>query len=158
MLESIPVNRDMQKSVEAFLTEHWGSPVIVSRGRLHQAHKLQGFAVLSGEDVKGLITFNIIDDECEIVSLDSLLENRGIGTALIARVTERAREARCKKIVLVTTNDNTKAIRFYQKRGFNMAGLRLNAVPEARGLKPQIPTYGSDGIPILHEIVFEKAL
>lgn len=56
--------------------------------------------------------------ECEIISLDSLIENQGIGTKLIEKVIETARQHQCKRIWLITTNDNIKAIRYYQRRGF----------------------------------------
>ena len=57
-----------------------------------------------------------------------------------------------------TTNDNLKAMGFYQRRGFDMARLYRNAVDAARSIKPEIPTVGEDGIPLRHEIEFEKIL
>ncbi|GAE90166.1 acetyltransferase [Acetivibrio straminisolvens JCM 21531] len=59
---------------------------------------------------------------------------------------------------MITTNDNTRAIRYYQKRGFNLCNIYLNSVNEARKIKPQIPLHGYDNIPILHEIEFEMLL
>lgn len=55
-------------------------------------------------------------------------------------------------------NDNAKAIRFYQKRGFIMMGIYINEIQESRKIKPEIPLYGVDNIPILREIEFEKVL
>lgn len=62
------------------------------------------------------------------------------------------------RIWLITSNDNCHAIRFYQKRGWKMVNIHFNAIEEARLLKPQIPMFGYDGIPILHEIEFEYSL
>lgn len=39
-----------------------------------------------------------------------------------------------------------------------MKALHLNAVVKSRKIKPEIPLYGFDNIPILHEIEFEKIL
>ena len=64
----------------------------------------------------------------------------------------------CKNIVLITTNDNLNALKFYQKRGFDLSRLYLNAVDEARKIKPDIPLSGNDGIPLHHEIELEKRL
>jgi len=50
------------------------------------------------------------------------------------------------------------AIRFYQKRGFILSGIHIDAIKKSREMKPQIPLHGFDGIPILHEIEFEKRL
>lgn len=59
---------------------------------------------------------------------------------------------------LYTTNDNTRAMRFYQKRGFDMTELFRGAVDRARKIKPEIPLTGDDGIPLRHEIRFERTL
>lgn len=59
---------------------------------------------------------------------------------------------------LITTNDNTVALRFYQKRGFVLAAIHRNALEESRRLKPSIPLVGIDGIPIRDETELEKFL
>ena len=69
-----------------------------------------------------------------------------------------AKKNGCRRVWLITTNDNTYAIRFYQKRGFDMAAIHRNAINESRKIKPQIPLTGFDKIPILHEIEFEMML
>jgi len=59
----------------------------------------------------------------------------------------------------MTTNDNLRALGFYQRRGFRLASLRPGAVDEARRtLKPEIPEIGDDGIPIRDELDLEMDL
>jgi ribosomal protein S18 acetylase RimI-like enzyme len=53
---------------------------------------------------------------------------------------------------VTTTNDNTRALRFYQRAGFRLTALRVGAVAEARKVKPEIPSHGLDGIPIRDEL------
>jgi ribosomal protein S18 acetylase RimI-like enzyme len=67
-------------------------------------------------------------------------------------------QARCGRLYLVTTNDNTRALRFYQKRGFTICAVRLNVMDESRKIKPQISLTGEDGIPIRDEIELELEL
>lgn len=153
-----PICEEIREKVVAFITENWGSPIIVTKGHIHQADKLQGYVVLINNEIKGLITFDITNDECEIVSLDSLIENQGIGINLIEKVVETAKDCKCKRVWLITTNDNTKAIRFYQRRGFDMIKLYVNTILESRKIKSQIPLCGFGDIPMLHEIEFEKIL
>ena len=43
----------------------------------------------------------------EILSPDSQMENRGIGTALLDRAIREAREKGCSRIMLITTNDTS---------------------------------------------------
>ena len=77
---------------------------------------------------------------------------------LINRVIEKAKLYRCKRVWLITTNDNSHAIRFYQKRGFEWVGFYKDSVQDSRKLKPEIPELGDDDIPIKHEIEFELKL
>lgn len=98
------------------------------------------------------------EGECEIMSLNSLAEGKGIGTALLSEVEKAAREQDCRLLKLVTANDNTHALRFYQRRGFVLSKISIGAVEEARKLKPEIPLIGSDGIPIRDEIELVKVL
>ena len=120
---------------------------------------MSGFIALNGENEwTGLVTFVFDGDECEIVSIDSLRENEGIGSALIHAVAEEARQLQCRRVHLVTTNDNLRGLGFYQKRGFHLSALRSNAIEETRNLKPAIPLVAENGIPIRDEIELEMIL
>ncbi|RKD33465.1 GNAT family N-acetyltransferase [Thermohalobacter berrensis] len=152
------IDKELRARVIKLIKDSWGSSIIVSRGKVHNIDNLPGFVVIEDNNIVGLVTYKIEDNECEIVSLDSFNENKGIGTRLLERVVLRAREEGCNRVWLITTNDNIRAIRFYQKRDFNMKAIHLNAVEKAREIKPEIPLKGYDDIPILHEIEFEKAL
>ena len=55
-------------------------------------------------------------------------------------------------------NDNTDAIRMYQRAGWEWVGFHPNAVSDARRLKPELPDAGAHGIEIKHEIEFEYPL
>ncbi|PAV35534.1 GNAT family N-acetyltransferase, partial [Bacillus licheniformis] len=57
-----------------------------------------------------------------------------------------------------TTNDNMRALMFYQKRGYTLAELYVNAVDKARKVKPEIPFVADNGIPIRDEILLVKDL
>jgi ribosomal protein S18 acetylase RimI-like enzyme len=144
--------------VQRVLIQYWGSTVQLTRGHKFQADELPGVvAVRDGSEV-GLLTYNIEDDACEIITHNSMAGHGGIGSCLLDAVRAKARELGCKKLWLITTNDNTPAIRFYQRRGFEMVALHRDAVTNARKLKPEIPNVGFDGIPIRHEIEMEYKL
>ncbi len=106
----------------------------------------------------GLATYALGEDGCELVTIDSLVEGRGVGTSLLEAVAEAARRAGCRRVWLVTTNDNLPALRFYQRRGFVLTALHRDAVAKSRDLKPEIPRFGNDGIPIRDELELERAL
>lgn len=152
------IDEGMRKEVEYLIKENWNSSVMISKGQIHHVDKLPGYVMMEDDRIIGLITYNIKDNECEIVSLDSWIENKGIGSRLLSRVIEKGEELGCSRLWLITTNDNTRAIKFYQKKGLNVSGIYLNSVVKARKIKPEIPLFGHDGIPILHEIEFERIL
>lgn len=110
------------------------------------------------EKYVGLITINVEEKECEITTLDSLSEESGVGSALVEAVEAWAKESGIKRLWLVTTNDNLSALKFWQKRGYELVMIHRNAIAEARRIKPQIPITGLDGIPIRDEIELEKRL
>jgi len=134
----------------------WGADFVVTRGRKVYAAELPAFIAVgdSGEKL-GLQTYEIISDQCEVVTLDAFTRFSGVGTALMQCAIDAARAAGCRRVWLMTTNDNLDAIRFYQKRGFTIAAVHVNAIAHSRTLKPSIPLIGYYGIPIRDEVEFE---
>ncbi|MCB0090708.1 MAG: GNAT family N-acetyltransferase, partial [Caldilineaceae bacterium] len=107
----------------------------------------------------GLATYRLLDNVTgELTTLDSLHPGLGVGVALVQAVANAVRTQGCQRLVVVTTNDNLRALRFYQRHGFVLAALRVNALAASRMLKPQIPLVGLDGIPLRDEIELEMLL
>jgi len=153
-----PLKKIHHNLVTELLNKHWGSTMVVTRGRIHHADKLPGFIVVMGDQIEALVTYHIDNRECEIVTLNSTVEKQGLGTALIKAVKNAAISAGCKRLWLITTNDNLAAVRFYQKRGFTLVAVHRKAIEKSRKLKPEIPLIGIDGIPIRDEIELEIVL
>lgn len=141
-----------------FWKDQWDGEFVVAHGTIFRPENVSGFIALDDNTWIGLVTYTFLETDCEIVSLDSLRENEGIGTALIGKVVEEAKVNQCLRVHLTTTNDNLRALGFYQKRGFHLAALHPNAVEEARGLKPGIPLIGENHIPLRDEIELEMML
>ena len=140
------------------IRDRWGSTRVVSRGRVYQADALPGFVATRDGVPVGLVTYNMSADECEIVTLDSVMERAGVASNLIEAVKGLAARHKCRRLWLITTNDNTAAIRFYQKRGFNLRNVYPDAITKSRQLKPEIPMLGIDNIPIRDEIELDMSL
>ena len=153
-----PIDQFDRKQIDAFIVRQWFSMQMVVHGESIDLSAAAGYYAIEGDEITGLITYRIIDDEMEILSLDSLRENEGIGTALLDKVAHKAAEVGCARIMLITTNDNLSALRFYQKRGFDMVKLYRNALEHSRKIKPEIPLIGENGIPLKHEIELEMRL
>jgi ribosomal protein S18 acetylase RimI-like enzyme len=135
--------------------EHWGGEEMITRGNIYRPEQLEGFVIEDGDQWIGLLTFLIKDGECEITSLDSLREGMGAGSRLIDQAVDESRSRGCKRLFLITTNDNLNALGFYQKRGFEIVAVYRGAVNESRKIKPGIPLVGYNNIPLRDEIELE---
>ena len=137
----------------------WGADFIITRGRKVYPHKIEGYYALSETTEKiGLVTYEVIGDQCEVVTLDAFRKWQGIGTALLTTVREIAHQHDCKRLWLITTNDNIDAIKFYQRRKMTIAAVHVNVLEHSRKLKPSIPEIGMHNIPLRDEIEFEMWL
>lgn len=152
------INEKFRDAVNRILWEEWHCPPSISKGNIIDTTVLPGFLIIKEDEIKGVVTYHIKNEECEIVTLNSFEENTGIGTALINGVMNIARECNCKRVWLITTNDDINAIRFYQRKGFDLKAAHINAMDRSREMKPSIPLIGMDHIPIKHELEFEILL
>jgi ribosomal protein S18 acetylase RimI-like enzyme len=143
----------------ALVAEQWGGAAVARRGELVDIRGLPTVVAFDGEVVAGVVCYAITGDACEVVSLHAETPGRGVGWALMDAVRAEAETARSRRLWLITTNDNTRALRFYQRWGMQLAAVHLGAVTEARRtLKPAIPERGDDGIPIRDELELELLL
>ncbi len=150
---------DADRSWVLEVVRGWGADFVVSRGWKIYPADLPGFIAEDSRGNKvGLLTYEIIANQCEVVTLDALVRLSGIGTALMKKVVKVARAGNCRRVWLITTNDNLDAIRFYQRRGMTIAAVHVNALQYSRKLKPSIPEVGHNGIPLRDEIEFEQLL
>jgi ribosomal protein S18 acetylase RimI-like enzyme len=146
----------LRTQVQSILNETWGSPYLAVNGKLWDSRTMPGLvAVGTDNNVIGYLLYEFHDGVCEIMVLESVVQNTGVATALVNEVKQIAKAGGMNKIIVQTSNDNTHAFRFYQRRGFTIREVRLGAMDEARRLKPVIPLIGEEGIPLRDEIEFE---
>jgi ribosomal protein S18 acetylase RimI-like enzyme len=158
MIIRLLTNADRPK-VQEFFKKQWGSPQMVISTGVYHCDELDGCAVFDDNgEIIGLLTYVKRGEEWEIISLDSVIENKGIGSLLLQFFEKKVKEDGGIIIKLITTNDNLRALQFYQKRGYTIAGIIVNAVEKARTIKPQIPFVAENGIPIRDEILLQKEL
>lgn len=143
-----------------FLTKHFASPTISSRRVWIDTMNLPGFVAWRGGARVGIAihTNMTADAECELVALATEASRGGVGSALLATVVDRARNAGCERLVLTTSNDNLDAMRLYQRRGWRFARIYPGAMDDARKEKPEIPVTGAYGIAMRDDVEFEYDL
>ncbi len=141
--------------VAQVLIASWGAFEVARLGELVDLSPLPKLIAEYGDERVGLLTYLAEGGSWEIVTIDVTRSRVGAGAALLEGVGALARGAGARRVWLITTNDNTHALRFYQRSGFDLVAIHRDAVAEARRLKPSIPLVGNDGVPIRHELELE---
>ena len=140
------------------LEDGWGSTSVARLGQLIDAAELPGFVAERDGRRLGLVTFAARPDGIEVVTLQALTQGAGVGRSLMDRLHSVAIETHAPRLWLITTNDNTRAIAFYQRWGMDLVRVIHNGVAVSRRVKPSIPEIGSNGIALRHEIELELRL
>jgi ribosomal protein S18 acetylase RimI-like enzyme len=143
-------------TLAALVEQGWGSTRVAARGRLIEVTSCPALVAEDDGTWLGYCAYEIVDGSCQVVVLESLRPGSGVGTNLLEYLVRRCREGDVTRIWLITTNDNTAALRWYQRRGFELVALHRGAVTEARGaLKLEIPRVGQHDIEIRDELELE---
>jgi ribosomal protein S18 acetylase RimI-like enzyme len=145
-------------AIAAVLTGSWGETTVVGHGVVRDAGRLPGFVAERDGAVVGVLTYHVGGSDLEVVTVDAVERNAGVGTRLLAAALDLARERGLRRLWLVTTNDNVDALRFYQRRGLRLVAVHPGAADAARRSKPTIPEVGAHGIEIHDELELEMRL
>lgn len=157
MIRLCSIEDDDREWIRSFIQAHWSGENVVVHGKVYSPHLLPGFIAEDERGTRvGLATYAIEGSSCELVTLDSVREGKGIGTALVNAVAGECEKRGCSRLWCVTTNDNHHALEFYTKRGFRVVAVHQGAVERSRAIKPTIPLIGFEGISIMDEIELER--
>jgi ribosomal protein S18 acetylase RimI-like enzyme len=136
-----------------------GSSRVARLGEVIEPADLPGFIAERDGERLGLLTWIVDGDQLEVLSLHCRVENVGAGGALLRAATELAAGRGCRRLWLLTTNDNLHALGFYQRRGLRLCALHAGQVERDRALKPEIPEVNPDSkIPLRDLIELELPL
>jgi GNAT superfamily N-acetyltransferase len=141
------------------LVREWHGPLIERTDEYIDASLLPALiAEMDGTPI-GLITLLLHQGHAEIVTLNSLHEGLGVGSALMAAAEAFALESGQTQIRLFAVNANLKALGFYQKRGYRFWAIHRDTITRARNdKKPDIPMFAENGILNADEVELRKLL
>lgn len=106
-------------------------------------------------EVAGLTTYSLLKTTMLMLTLDNFSTRPGVGRLLLDHVTALAREQGARSLRVLTTNDNTTALRYFQMRGFKIVAFYPGAIAVYRAVTPTLPEFGQDGIPVRDGIELE---
>ncbi|MEO6999992.1 MAG: GNAT family N-acetyltransferase, partial [Terracoccus sp.] len=131
-----PLTASDRHWVRATLVRNWTSTTVARRGELIEAAELEGYVALLGARRAGLVLVAVRSDALEVVAISTTRPGQGVGRALLTRCVDHARDHGCRRVWLITTNDNTAAIAFYQRVGMDLCAYHRDGVRRSRAIKP----------------------
>lgn len=137
----------------------WGT-VIARLGELVDLAEVPALVARIDGAPAGLLTWRLDPStgEVEVLGVEAWIRDRGVGAALLRAVRSEALRLDAGRLWLITNNDNLDALRFYQRRGWQLAAIHLGGTDRSRSVKPSIPLVGDHGIPVHHEVELELRL
>jgi GNAT superfamily N-acetyltransferase len=111
------------------LLEQMGSSRVARLGEVIEPADLPGLIAERDGERLGLLTWIVDDDQLEVLSLHCRVENVGAGSVLLQAAAELAAGRGCRRLWLLTTNDNLHALGFYQRRGLRLRPARRSGGP-----------------------------
>jgi len=148
-----PFGEGDQRWADELISAHQGSSRTVRLGELIDPLELPGLVAERDGQRLGLLTYIADGDGFEVLSLHSQVEGAGAGSALLEAAAALARRRGCRRLWLVTTNDNLHALGFYQRRGLRLCAVHVGALDRDRALKPEIAAVNPDNRIPLHDLL-----
>jgi GNAT superfamily N-acetyltransferase len=141
--------------LRSLLRQRWGETLMMF-GRAWREDEYQSIGAFdaSGASI-GLATFAQYKTTLLVFSIDNFSAVPGVGKALLAELTAIGLKNGARALRVLTTNDNMRALRFFQMHGFRIVAFYPGAVAVYRTVTPSLPEYGQDGIPVRDAIELE---
>lgn len=152
--------REMTDRVELenLLRLRWPDSELIIGGQFVRPEHVEGLGAFAHDRLHGIATWRTVGRVMHIVAVNAFTDLKGVGIGLIDAMVEHGKRKGMHILRATITNDNTIAMRFYQKRGFRMTALHPGMIDAMRSVKPSIPETGIDGIPIHDEVELELDL
>lgn len=138
--------------MRSLVEREWGLPAVSISGA-HDPSELPGLVAYDGDDRLGALTYRAEGNTCEVVTINAVVEGKGVGAALLAAARAIA-DQRGLRLWLITMNDNIRAIDFYQRQGMDLIALHRNFVDVVRKYKPTVGEQTTAAIPLRHALEF----
>ncbi len=137
--------------------QHWGLPLVTMRG-VYWPEDVEGVVLKADGKLIGLITWAHSGEWAEIVSIDAFERGKGYGRLLLTAAENELAQHGVTQLSVITSNDNLPAVGFYQKLGFRLRRVHLDAMDRVREHKPHIPATGLGGLPLIDMWELEKPI
>jgi ribosomal protein S18 acetylase RimI-like enzyme len=143
------------EALRTLLRRRWGETLMMF-GRSWKLGDYDAYVARdAGGTIVGLVTTVVQRSTRLALTLDSFSDQPGVGRLLLDFVMTLGRDEGARSLRVLTTNDNTPALRYFQKRGFKIVAFYPGAIAVYRQVAPTLPEIGVDGIPVRDAIELE---
>lgn len=137
----------------------WGSHSMMIGLHVYDVAEIDALGLFEASGkTAALASWTLRGDTAYLCALHSLRTGEGVAIQMLDAVIDAARKAGAKKLKAMLTNDNMPGMTFYQRRGFRLSGLYLEAIDAYRSVVPTIIKTGYKDIPIHDALELEIAL
>ncbi len=143
--------------VGTHLRKRWGDSLLM-HGRVWMLGEYKAISAKRGNVLLGMVTYAFDKNTLLVLTLDNFSGEKGIGSRLLEAVSERGRAEGASLIRVMTTNDNTPSLRYFQLLGFRLVAFYPGAITNYRVFVPSLPETGVDGIAVRDALELEKPL
>lgn len=147
-----------RKELEQLLRMRWPEETLIICGEFIRPEDVEGLGYYADGRLHGIGTWRSHGKTMHIVAINAFSGVRGVGIAIVDAMVDHGRRHEMTLLRATISNDNTVALRFYQKRGFRVTALHRGIFDVMRSMKPSIPQIGLDGIPMRDEFELEFEL
>lgn len=124
---------DDRARVTALFVTDFGRSKFIAFGEEFQAETVPAIVAEMDGDLAGALAYRLQPGELQIVALatDPEWQRSGVGGQLVDHAERVAQEAGVSHVTVATTNDNLPALYFYQRRGYRLTEVVVDAVASA---------------------------
>jgi GNAT superfamily N-acetyltransferase len=137
----------------------WGSQSMMIDLHVYDVAEIDALGLYEPDGrTAALASWTIRGESAYLCALHSLKPGEGVAIRMLDAVVAAARAAGAKRLKAMLTNDNMPGLTFYQRRGFRLSGLYIEAIDAYRSVVPGIVRTGYRDIPVRDAIELEIAL
>lgn len=143
----------------AIMMSAWGSHSMMIDLHVYDVAEIDALGLFAPDgSTAALASWTMRGDNAYLCALHSLKPGEGVAIRMLESVIEAARKAGARKLKAMVTNDNMPGLILYQRRGFRLSGLYLEAIDAYRSIVPTVIETGYKGIAIHDALELEIAL
>src|SRR6266487_2491335 len=90
------------KWLEELMNRDWGGLPLVIRGKKFYPSQLDGIIAENESGIAGFLFYEVRDKDCEIIVFEVFDKLKGVGTIVLNKLKEVAKDKKCQRIYLMT--------------------------------------------------------